>query len=73
MKMSYFYAAMDECVSAIGDAINSKRESANYYRTSDVYKDKETGETTQWAKNQAAEYDELADEMERIVRCRFDI
>lgn len=43
MKKSYYYAAMDECQTAIVDAINSKRSSAEYYRNSETYKDAETG------------------------------
>lgn len=73
MKMSYYYAAMDECVTAIADAIKSKRESANYYRDSGGYKDPETGKTTRWAMDQADDYDKLADAMERIVHCKFNI
>lgn len=73
MKKSYYFAAMDECLSAIVDAINSKRESANYCRTADAYIDKETGKPRQWAEEQAIEYDALADAMEKILHSKFNV
>lgn len=73
MKKSYYYAAMDECLTALVDAINSKRESADYYRTGDCFKDNETGEASEYAKNNALEYDAIADEMEKILHRKFNV
>ena len=73
MKKSYYFAAMDECLSAIVEAINSKRECANYCRTADAYIDQETGKPKQWAEEQAANYDALADEMEKILHSKFNV
>lgn len=73
MKKSYYFAAMHECLSAIVDAINEKRAFANHYRTAEIYKDSETGETGRWAKEQAFDCDALADEMEKILHSKFNV
>lgn len=73
MKKSYYYAAMDECVTAIVTAINNNRSSADYYRNCEAYKDAETGETKEWAKESALEFDKLADEMEKILHRKFNV
>ena len=73
MKKSYYFAAMDACLSAIVDAINDKRAGANHYRTAEIYKDPETGESANWPKEQAVEYDALADEMEKILHSKFNV
>ena len=73
MKKSYYFAAMDECLSALVDAVNSKRELANYYRTNAAYKDEETGEPRKWAVERATECDVLADEMEKILHSKFNV
>lgn len=64
---------MDECLTAIVDAINSKRESAEFYRTNENYKDDKTGKLQPWAEKQALECDAIANEMEKIVYARFDV
>ena len=73
MKKSYFYAAMEECLTAIVGAINSKRESAEYYRTTEIYKDPKTGKLQSWAEKQALECEAIALEMEKIMYARFDL
>lgn len=73
MKKSYYYAAMDECLNAIVYAINIKRKSADYCRTEDCFKDAETGELSEYAKNNALEYDAIADEMEKILHSKFNV
>lgn len=73
MKKTYYFAAMDECLTAIVDAINSKRESAEFYRTNENYKDDKTGKLQPWAEKQALECDAIANEMEKIVYARFDV
>nr|DAM70578.1 MAG TPA: hypothetical protein [Caudoviricetes sp.] len=73
MKKTYYFAAMDECLTAIVDAINSKRESAEFYRTNEIYKDDKTGKLQPWAEKQALECDAIANEMEKIVYARFDV
>lgn len=73
MKKSYYFAAMDECLTALVDAINSKREFADYFRTNPAYKDEETGEPRKWAVERAAECDALADEMEKILHSKLNV
>lgn len=73
MKKNNYYAAMNECVNAIVDAINNKRSDAEYYRSCDMYKDAETGEMKEWAKECALEVDALADEMEKILHTKFGV
>lgn len=73
MKKNYYYAAMDECQTAIYDAIDSKRKTADYYRNNPAYKDCETGKTRASAEEQANEYDTVACEMEKIMRSLFNI
>lgn len=73
MKKTYYFAAMDECLTVIVDAINSKRESAEFYRTNENYKDDKTGKLQPWAEKQALECDAIANEMEKIVYARFDV
>lgn len=73
MKKSYYYAAMDECLTVLVDAINSKRKSADYYRTEGCFKDAETGEPREYAKNNALECDAIADEMEKILHRKFNV
>lgn len=73
MKKTYYYVAMDECQTAIIDAINRKRSSAEHYRNSEIHKDAETGKPNAWAEEQANEYDAIANEMERIMGSIFNI
>lgn len=73
MEKSYYFAAMDECLSALVDAINCKRELANYYRTNAAYKDEETGEPRKWAEESAIKCEALADEMEKILHTKFNV
>lgn len=73
MKKTYYFVAMDECLTAIVDAINSKREYAEFYRTNEIYKDDKTGKPQPWAEKQALECDAIANEMEKIVYARFDV
>lgn len=73
MKKTYYYAAMDECQTAIIDAIESKRNTADYYRNDKAYKDAETGKPTEWAEKQANEYDAIAGQMEKIMYSIFNI
>lgn len=73
MKKSYYYAAMDECQTAIFDSIHNKRICAEYYRNSEKYKDAETGKQQEWAEKQASEYDAIAGEMEKIMCSIFNI
>lgn len=72
MKKSYYFAAMDECLSALTDAVNAKREMANFYRTQPNYKDEETGKPKKFAEDKAAECDALADEMENAISRMFN-
>lgn len=71
MKKSYYYAAMDECLTGIVDAINNKRENAEFYRTSEIYKDAETGKLLPSAEKSASKLDAIADEMEKIMHAKF--
>lgn len=73
MKKSYFYAAMDECLTAIVGAINSKRESAEFCRTNEIYRDAKTGKLQPWAEKKACECEAIAIEMEKIMYARFDV
>lgn len=73
MKKSYYFAAMDACLTAIVDAINKKRESAEFYRTNEIYKDDKTGKLQPWAEKQALECDAISNEMEKIMYVRFDV
>lgn len=73
MKITYYYQAMDACMCAISDEIDVKRSSAENYRNSEMYKDPETGEQKEWAKENALECDKVADEMEKILRDKFGV
>lgn len=73
MKKSYYFAAMDECLTAIVDAINNKREYAEFYRKNEIYKDYKTGKLQPWAEKQACECEAIALEMEKIMYARFDL
>ena len=73
MKKSYYFAAMDECMTAIVDAINNKHASAEYYRNGQAFKDAKTGKLAPWAEKQACECEAIALEMEKIMSERFDV
>ena len=73
MEKSYYFAAMDECLTAIVNAINGKLESAEFYRTNDIYKDDKTGKPQPWAEKKALECDAIANEMKKIMCERFGV
>lgn len=73
MKKIYYFAAMDECLTAIVDAINNKLASAEYYRNGQAFKDAKTGKLAAWAEKQACECEAIALEMEKIMYSRFDV
>jgi hypothetical protein len=73
MEKSYYFAAMDACLTAIVNAINNKRESAECYRNEQAFKDAETGKLMPFAEKQACECEAIALEMEKIMNARFDV